>query len=101
MKVEYVHIDPANAWDVVVTDREGTRVARSIVGEGALVTGLRGGEPIFVLRAQDAAAMTVLNLYRAITEGLFDEERALALEADVQAFVDWRRANQAVVKDPD
>lgn len=68
-----------------------------------LVTGLLEGEPVFVLRARDAIAMAVLNLYRSASEGLFDQERALSLEADVQAFIDWRQspAGQAALRDPD
>lgn len=85
MKVEYEQI----------VDDDGA------ILRAAVVTGLRPDEPVFVLRAQDAIAMSLLNQYRTQTEGLFEDERALALEADIQKWIDWRRANRELVKDPD
>ena len=67
----------------------------------AVVTGLLDGEPVFVMRARDAASVMVVNHYRQVTEGLFNAERAAQLEADVQEMIDWRHENQALVRDPD
>lgn len=44
-----------------------------------LVSGLEPGEPIFVLRARDAVALPMLNLYRHMTDGMFDSARSDAL----------------------
>jgi hypothetical protein len=56
----------------------------------AVVSGLRPGEPIFVLRAQDALALATINLWREMAYGLLDQARADAVEADLQAFIEWR-----------
>lgn len=95
MQVEYLGPDDA------IVKADGEELVAT--GRGVLVTGLKEGEPVFVLRGQDAIAMGLLNLYRSMTEGLFDGERALALEADVQAFIDWRQTDvgRAALKDPD
>ncbi len=67
----------------------------------AVTTGLLAGEPVFVLRAKDATTLAVLNLYRVMTEGLFDDERAFTLEVDIQAAIEWRFKNQDKLRDPD
>jgi hypothetical protein len=68
----------------------------------AVVTGLKPGEPIFVLRAQDALALATINLWREMAYGLLDDERAEAVEVDLHAFIEWRRgAGREFVKDPD
>lgn len=90
MKVEYY--EPSDS-PIAVEAPADTRVV--------MVTGLRPGEPVFVLRAQDAIAMSLLNQYRTQTEGLFEDERALALEEDIQKWIDWRRANRELVRDHD
>ena len=81
MKVEYTE------------NEDGTRTVT--------ITGLLDHEPVFVMRARDAASVMVVNHYRQVTEGLFNEERAAKLEADVQLMIDWRRTNQELVRDPD
>jgi len=68
----------------------------------AVVTGLKPGEPIFVLRAQDALALATINLWREMAYGLLDDDRAEAVEVDLHAFIEWRRgAGREFVKDPD
>ena len=67
----------------------------------ATITGLLEYEPVFPLRARDTSAVMMVNHYRQITEGLFDEQRSLALEAHAQEIIDWRRTNQELVRDPD
>lgn len=112
MNVEYLQLrlEGASARivvdEVVGIDPEGNEQRGQLVaGEmdygrrAVLVTGLERDEPVFVLRGRDAIAMALLNQYRTMTEGLFDGDRALQLEADVQAFIDWRRAH--LVRDPD
>lgn len=83
-----------------------TPSAQNVIGinegdYGALTTGLLDGEPVFVLRAKDATTLAVLNLYRVMTEGLFEDDRAFSLEADIQAVIDWRFQNQDKLRDPD
>jgi hypothetical protein len=68
----------------------------------AVVTGLKPGEPIFVLRAQDALALATINLWREMAYGLLDDERAESVEVDLHAFIEWRRGlGREFVKDPD
>ena len=67
-----------------------------------IVTSLGYGEPIFPVRARDAAALPALNFYAVITEGLFTDERALGIEALRNEFIDWRRGpGAATLRDPD
>jgi hypothetical protein len=67
------------------------------------VTGLENNEPIFVVRARDALALPFLAFYAALAEqaDLFDSARTAQIRGDMQAFVSWRRANMALVRDPD
>jgi hypothetical protein len=65
--------------EVQPTDSEGQTV----------VTGLLPGEPVFVLRARDAVALPLINLYRQMTDGLFDADRDRGLmvtQAEFTAF---------------
>lgn len=67
-----------------------------------IAIGLEVDEPVLELRARDAAALPMLNLYATMTEGLFDDERALGIEAKRVEFVDWRRGPGAeTLRDPD
>ncbi len=68
---------------------------------GVLVTGLRAGEPVFVLRAQDSLALGAMSLWREMAWQLLSDERLAQVDADVAAFIEWRRANQEHMKDPD
>lgn len=64
----------------------------------AYVTGLRPDEPIFVLRAQDAAALPAIALWHQMAAGLGGDKVAL-VERDVEVFLAWRRGN--TIKDAD
>lgn len=74
---------------------------QALEGRSVLVTGLREDEPVFVLRAQDSLALGVMSLWREMAWQLLDDGRLAQVDADVAAFVDWRRANQQHMKDPD
>lgn len=67
----------------------------------ALVTGLEPGEPVFVFRARDAFALPLIIAYARSVEPLFGEARFEQLSRDIQAVADWRRENQALLRDPD
>lgn len=56
---------------------------------------------MFVLRARDALAVAVVNHYRVVSEGLFNTERSLELEADIQKMIDWRHEHVDLLRDPD
>ena len=67
-----------------------------------IVTGLEVNEPIFAVRARDAAALPAVNAYSMLTEGLFGDERANSLEADRNEIIEWRRGpGAATLRDPD
>lgn len=70
-------------------------------GRVAVVSDLEAGEPVFVVRARDAGAITFLALYEATSARLFGEDRAATLGELVDAFVAWRREHAALVRDPD
>ncbi len=67
----------------------------------ALVTGLRDDEPVFVLRAQDAMSVGAISLWREMTWQALSAGRLAQVDADIALFLEWRRENQALVKDPD
>lgn len=98
MRVEYHTLSP-NSSDHMV--RVPDVAAGAEQARAAVITGLLDGEPVFVMRARDTASVMVVNHYRQVTEGMFDEERSAQLEADVQLMIDWRHENQALVRDPD
>jgi hypothetical protein len=74
----------------------------STPGRSAVITGLRPGEPVFVIRAQDALGVAMINLWREMAYGLLDDARADQVEVDLQAFIEWRHGpGRQFVKDPD
>lgn len=98
MKVEYHDLLPGTRDHMV---RLPDVPATAEPARAAIVTGLLEDEVVFVMRARDAASVMVVNHYRQVTEGMFDEARSAQLEADVQEMIDWRHENQALVRDPD
>jgi len=74
-----------------------------VPGYAYLVAGLERDEPVFVVRARDALALTFLTQYAATTReaGLFGLARTEQLALDIAAFTAWRRAHSERVRDPD
>lgn len=56
-----------------------------------LVTGLEVDEPVFVLRARDAATLSMVAAYRAMQLPNFDTERLASLDALQRRIREWRR----------
>lgn len=60
------------------------------------------GEPLFIIRGQDAAAVPVLREYeRAVREVGASEEFLTEVKKSRMKFEDWQKANQDKVKVPD
>lgn len=71
------------------------------LGLNYVISGLEPDEQIFVLRAKDTLALATLNLYRSMSEGLFETAKAEDLERLIDRFIAWRHGNRALIKDPD
>jgi hypothetical protein len=70
-------------------------------GRTATTRGLLPDEPVFVIRAKDANALALVNLYRTLTQGDFEGPRAASLDADIDAIREWRRRHERDIRDPD
>lgn len=75
----------------------------SLLENDLIVTGLEPGEPVFVIRARDTLGLPMVALYAGMADQgeLFDAERRAGLRATIQEMIGWRRANMALVRDPD
>ena len=81
-----------------VTPRTGYSPGKST---GYTVGDLDAGEPIFVIRGNDAIALGFLRLYQTMTEDQFGQEKALSLEFLIDSFRGWAQGHRELIKQAD
>ncbi|KKM97743.1 hypothetical protein LCGC14_1164860, partial [marine sediment metagenome] len=68
---------------------------------GYIVDDIEFGEPIFVIRGNDALALGFMRLYQTMTEDQFGQEKAYKLEHLIDYFRTWQQGHRELVKPAD
>ena len=68
---------------------------------GYLVYELHQGEPIFVIRGNDALSLALMRIYQLLSEDYFDSARGASLEHLINEFKDWHTGQRPLIKLPD
>ncbi len=66
-----------------------------------MIVDLEPGEPVFVLRGNDATALVALAAWEQANKYTLPEDKLTRLAVDVARFIDWRTGHRPLLKMPD